>query len=61
MIPRGDTVICGTWLLLSSATGTVQFTDADEFSLRLAWISEGQLMNKGGITSTRPTWQNITS
>ena len=56
MIPGGDTVICGTWLLLSSATGTVQFTDADEFSLRIAWISEGQLMNKGGITSTRPTW-----
>ena len=51
--PAGDTVICGAWLLLSIATGNVQFTDADEFSLILARISEGQLMNTGGTTSAR--------
>ena len=44
-------MICGAWLLLSIATGKVQFTDADEFSVILAKISDGQLMNTGGERS----------
>ena len=50
-MPAGDTVSCGAILLLSSATGIVQFTEAVEFTLRLARMSEGQLRNTGGTTS----------
>ena len=38
-------------LLLSRATGIVQFTKTDEFMPRFARISEGQLKKTGGTTS----------
>ena len=38
-------------LLLSRATGTFQFTNADALTLRLVRMSDGQLMNTGGTTS----------
>jgi len=38
-------------LLLSRATGTFQFTNADALALRLVRMSDGQLMNTGGTTS----------
>ena len=60
MTPTGDTVICGAWLLLSVATGKVQFTDADEFSVILAKISDGQLMKTGGKTSAMQHMRNST-
>lgn len=44
-------MICGAMLLLSRATGSVQFTTADEFMPRFARISEGQLKKTGGTTS----------
>jgi len=44
-------VICGAMLLLSRATGTFQFTNADVLALRLVRMSDGQLMNTGGTTS----------
>ena len=40
-------------LLLSMATGIVQFTKTDEFMPRFTRISEGQLMNMGGTTSAK--------
>ena len=60
MTPAGDTVMCGAWLLLSVATGKVQFTDADELSLILARILDGQLMNTGGTTSAMQHMRNAT-
>jgi len=40
-------------LLLSTATGIVQFTKTDEFMPRFTRISEGQLKNTGGTTSAK--------
>ena len=51
LIPTGTTVTCGARSLLSRATGFVQFTNAVEFALMFARISEGQLMKTGGETS----------
>ena len=51
--PGGETVTCTAMWLLSKATGIVQLIVADECMLRLARISEGQLMNTGGTTSAR--------
>ena len=51
LIPGGTTVTCGATLLLSSATGWVQLTNAVEFTLISARISEEHLMNTGGVTS----------
>lgn len=53
LIPGGNTVNCGARLLLSSATGRVQLTNAVEFALMFARISEGHLMNTGAVTSIR--------
>lgn len=57
IIPDGDTVTTGGILLLSSATGIVQFTDDEELAPRFSRISEGQLRNIGGVTSARITNQ----
>lgn len=46
-------VTCGARLLLSRAKGCVQFTNAVEFSLMFARISNGHLLNTGGVTSVR--------
>jgi len=51
LIPEGITVTFGDSLLLSSATGSVQFTNAVEFTLMFARMSAGQLINTGGVTS----------
>jgi len=53
LIPEGITVTFGDSLLLSSATGSVQFTNAVEFTLMFARMSAGQLINAGGVTSVR--------
>jgi hypothetical protein len=44
-------VTCGARLLLSRETGSVQLTNAVEFTLMFARISEGHLRNTGGVTS----------
>ena len=48
-------MICGAMLLLSIATGTFQFTNAEEFTLILVRMSDGQLRNCGGVTSVKKT------
>ena len=45
-------MICTGSLLLSKAAGIFQCTDADEFALKFARMSEGQL-NVGGVASAR--------
>ena len=52
LILAGTTVTWGGRSPLSRATGSVQLTNAVE-PLMLTRISEGQLMNTGGITSVR--------
>ena len=46
-------VTCGARLLLSRTKGWVQFTNAVEFALMFARISDGHLTNTGGVTSVR--------
>ena len=53
LIPGGVMVICGARLLLSRTKGWVQFTNAVAFALMFARISDGHLMNTGGVTSVR--------
>ena len=53
MIPGGKTVTCGARLLLSRAIGSVQLTNAVEFKLKLARMSEGHLINTGEVTSIK--------
>ena len=53
LIPGGVMVTCGARLLLSKTKGWVQFTNAVEFSLMFTRISDGHLMNTGGVTSER--------
>ena len=53
LIPGGTAVTCGARSPLSRATGSVQLTNTVELTLMLARISEGHLMNTGGVTSVR--------
>ena len=54
-------MICGATLLLSIATGTFQFTNAEEFTFILVRMSDGQLRNSGGVTSAKKTVKKIKS
>ena len=53
LIPGGTAVTCGARSPLSTATGSVQLTNTVELTLMLVRISEGQLVNIGGVTSVR--------
>ena len=48
-------------LLLSIATGTFQFTNAEEFTFILVRMSDGQLRNSGGVTSVKKTVKMVKS